>query len=75
MKYAIKLLNKRKFLLCFLDAFLTNLCLYLVPVALSLFTKAPFTLEKLGYLILSINRTKNSRNHSKPYMGNVLTKI
>lgn len=54
MKYAIKLLNKRKFLLCFLDAFLTNLCLYLLPVALAIFTKAPFTLEKLSYLILSI---------------------
>lgn len=54
MKYAIKLLNKRKFILCFIDAFITNLCLYLFPVVLAIFTKQPFTIEKLGYLILSI---------------------
>lgn len=54
MKYAIKLLNKRKFLLCFIDAFITNICLYLLPVVLAIFTKQPFTLEKLGYLIIAI---------------------
>lgn len=54
MKYAIKKLNKGKFILCFIDAFIVNLCLYLLPVVLAIFTKQPFTLEKLGYLILSI---------------------
>lgn len=54
MKYAIKLLNKRKFILCFIDAFVFNICLYLFPVVLAVFTKQPFTLEKLGYLIISI---------------------
>lgn len=54
MKYALKLLNKRKFILCFIDAFIVNLCIYLLPVVLAIFTKPPFTLEKLGYLILSI---------------------
>ena len=54
MKYAIKLLNKRKFLLCFINAFIVNMCIYLLPVALAIFTKQPFTIEKMGYLILSI---------------------
>lgn len=54
MKYAIKKLNKRKFILCFMDAFIVNLCVYLLPVVLVIFTKQPFTLEKLAYLIVSI---------------------
>lgn len=54
MKYAIKLLDKRKFVLCFINAFIVNMCLYLLPVVLAIFTKQPFTLEKLGYLIVSI---------------------
>lgn len=54
MKYAIKLLNKRKFILCFINAFIVNLCIYLLPVVLAIFTKQPFTIEKMGYLIISI---------------------
>lgn len=54
MKYAIKLLNKRKFILCFINAFIVNMCIYLLPVVLAIFTKQPFTIEKMGYLILSI---------------------
>ena len=50
MKYAIKLLNKRKFILCFINAFIV----YLLPVVLAIFTKQPFTIEKMGYLIGSI---------------------
>lgn len=54
MKYAIKRLNKRKFILCFINAFAVNMCIYLFPVVLTLFTKQPFTLQKLAYLIVSI---------------------
>lgn len=54
MKYAIKLLNKRKFILCFIDSFIVNLCIYLLPLVLAMFTKEPFTLEKFAYLIISI---------------------
>lgn len=54
MKYPFKILNKKKFILCFIDAFLTNLFFYITPVLLAYFTREPFTLEKLKYLILSI---------------------
>ncbi len=54
MKYAIKVLNKRKFILCFINAFIVNMCIYLLPVILAIFTKQPFTIENMEYLILSI---------------------
>lgn len=54
MKYPLKILNKRKFILCYIDAFIVNLCIYLMPVVLAIFTKEPFTLDKLKYLIISI---------------------
>lgn len=54
MKYPFKILNKKKFLLCFIDAFLTNLFFYITPVLLAYFTREPFTLEKFKCLILSI---------------------
>lgn len=54
MKYAWKILNKRKFVLCFINAFIVNVCIYLMPVALSFFTTKPFTVEKFMFLIVSI---------------------
>lgn len=41
-------------MICFIDAFIVNLCLYLMPVILAWFTKEPFTLERFQYLIGSI---------------------
>lgn len=54
MKYPFKILNKKKFILCYINAFIVNLCIYLIPVVLAIFTTRPFTLEKLKYLIISI---------------------
>lgn len=54
MKFPLKILNKKKFILCYIDAFITNLCLYLMPLVLAIFTKEPFTQEKFAYLIISI---------------------
>lgn len=54
MKYPFKILNKKKFVLCYINAFITNLCIYLVPVVLSIFTVQPFTVKKFQYLIISI---------------------
>lgn len=54
MKFAFKVLNKKKFILCFIDAFLTNLFFYITPVLLAWFTREPFTLQRFQYLILSI---------------------
>lgn len=58
MKFPFKILNKKKFILCFIDAFLTNIFFYITPVLLAYFVREPFTLEKLKYLILSIVVTK-----------------
>lgn len=54
MKYPFKVLNKKKFILCYINAFIVNLCIYLAPVMLAIFTTQPFTLEKFKYLIISI---------------------
>lgn len=54
MKYPFKVLNKKKFVLCYINAFIVNLCIYLAPVMLAIFTTQPFTLEKFKYLIISI---------------------
>lgn len=54
MKFPIKVLNKKKFILSYIDAFIVNLCIYLMPVVLAIFTKQPFTLEKFKYLIILI---------------------
>lgn len=54
MKYIFKILNKKKFILCYINAFIENLCIYLMPVVLAFFTKEPFTLEKFEYLIICI---------------------
>ena len=54
MKFPFRVLDKKKFIICFINAFIVNLCIYLMPVALAIFTKEPFTLEKFKYLIISI---------------------
>ncbi len=54
MKYPFKILNKKKFVLCFINAFMCNIFFYITPVLLAYFTKEPFTLERFKWLILSI---------------------
>ncbi len=54
MKFPFKILNKKKFILCYINAFIVNLCIYLMPVVLAIFTTPPFTLHKFKYLIISI---------------------
>lgn len=54
MKFPIKILNKKKFIICFINAFIVNLCVYLIPLVLAIFTTQPFTLEKLKYLIITV---------------------
>lgn len=58
MKYPFKILNKKKFLLCFVNAFLCNIFFYINPVLLAWFTREPFTLERLKYLIIAIAVSK-----------------
>lgn len=58
MKFPFKILNKKKFILCFIDAFLTNIFFYITPFLLAHFTKEPFTLQNFQYLIISIIITK-----------------
>lgn len=52
MLYPFKVLNKKKFALCFINAFLENICLYIMPVILSIFLTVPFSLEKFKWLII-----------------------
>ena len=54
MRYTLKILNKKKFILCFINAFIVNLCIYLIPAVLAIFTKEPVTLEKVKYLIILV---------------------
>lgn len=54
MKFPFKILNKKKFVLCFINAFIVNMCIYLMPVILAWFTKEPFTVQRFQYLIISI---------------------
>ncbi len=58
MKYPFRILNKKKFVLCFVIAFVANIFFYITPALLAYFTREPFTLEKLKYLIISIVVTK-----------------
>jgi len=60
MKYPFKVLNKKKFILCFLLAFVVNVLLYIMPVVLAWFTKEPFTLERFKYLIIALITIKFS---------------
>lgn len=50
--YPFKVLNRKKYALCFFNAFLENLCLYLMPVILSIYLTTPFTLHKFKMLIM-----------------------
>jgi len=50
--YPLKKLNKKKYSLLYLNAFLYNICLYIVPIILSTFLVFPFTIEKFKSLIL-----------------------
>lgn len=52
MLYPFKVLNKKKYGLCFINAFLENICLYIMPVILSIFLTVPFSLEKFKWLII-----------------------
>lgn len=52
MMYPFKVLKKGKYLLCFINAFLENICLYIMPVVLSVFLTIPFSLEKFKWLIV-----------------------
>ncbi|MEG2348155.1 MAG: ABC transporter ATP-binding protein [Clostridia bacterium] len=52
MKYPFEVLNKKKFAFYFFNAFLENLCLYIMPVILSIFLTIPFSLEKFKWLII-----------------------
>lgn len=50
--YPFQVLNKKKFSLCFLNALGYNICLYIMPVLLSVYLTVPFNLEKLKMLII-----------------------
>ena len=50
--YPFKILNKKKYAICFLNAFLENICLYLMPIVLSIYLTVPFTLDKFKMLII-----------------------
>ncbi len=50
--YPFKVLNKKKYALCFINAFLENITLYIMPVILSILLTVPFTLEKFKLLII-----------------------
>lgn len=52
MMYPFKVLNKKKYILCFINAFLENMCLYIMPIVLSIFLTVPFSLEKFKWLII-----------------------
>lgn len=51
--YPFRILNKKKYAFCFLNAFLENMTLYLMPVILSILLTTPFTLEKFKLLIIA----------------------
>ena len=50
--YPFKILNKKKYTLCFINALLENFCLYIMPVILSIYLTTPFTLDKFKKLII-----------------------
>lgn len=52
MMYPFKILNKKIYTLCFINAFLENVCLYIMPVVLATFLTIPFNLEKFKLLII-----------------------
>lgn len=52
--YPFKILNKKKYALCFINALLENICIYAMPVVLSICLTTPFTLDKFKILIIAI---------------------
>ncbi|MDD3187349.1 MAG: ABC transporter ATP-binding protein [Bacilli bacterium] len=54
MPYPFKILNKKKYILYFINAFVENICLYIMPVILSMYLTVPFNLEKFRMLIILI---------------------
>ncbi|MBR1376777.1 MAG: ABC transporter ATP-binding protein [Bacilli bacterium] len=50
--YPFKVLNKKKYALCFLNAFIENMCLYIMPVVLSIYLTISFDLDKFKMLII-----------------------
>lgn len=50
--FPFQILNKKKYAWCFLNAFLENICLYIMPVVLSIYLTTPFTLHKFKMLII-----------------------
>lgn len=50
--YPFKILNKKKYTLSFINAFLENIFIYIMPVILSTFLSVPFSLEKFKWLII-----------------------
>ena len=45
LKYTFKILNKKKFAICYINAFIVNICIYLMPVVLAYYTKKPLTVN------------------------------
>lgn len=54
MMYPFKILNKKKYALCFLNAIIENICIYIIPVILAIFLTQPFTLKKFALLIVFV---------------------
>lgn len=52
--YPFKILNKKKYILLYINAFFYNVCIYAIPIILSDFLTIPFTIEKLTKLIFLI---------------------
>lgn len=52
--YPFKILNKKQYILLYINAFFYNVCIYAIPIILSNFLTIPFTIEKLTKLIFLI---------------------
>ena len=50
--YPFKILNKTKYSLYFLNAFIENICIYIMPIIISICLTTPFTLDKFKILII-----------------------
>lgn len=52
--YSFKLLDKKRFSIWFFNAFIENLCIYLIPFVLSFYTTEPFSLNNFKMLIICL---------------------
>ena len=52
--FPFRILNKKKYILYFVNGIVQNLSLYFVPVALSFYLTIPFSLHKFFVLIIII---------------------